>query len=107
MAEFEAVLRTPELGPGEMREVEAQGTRVVVANVGQTYYAVEGACPVEGAHLGREGRLRGYVLVCPTGHAEYDVRTGERVSPEEGPGLRRYAVRVEANEIKIGPPLEA
>jgi len=107
MAEYEAVLRTPELGPGEMREVEAQGTRVVVANVGQTYYAVEGACPTEGAHLGQGGQLRGYVLVCPRDKAEYDVRTGERLSPDEGPGLRRYAVRVEANQIKIGPPLEA
>ncbi len=105
MAEFVPVLRTPELGPGEMREVEAHGERLALVNVGQTYYAVSAYCPKDGLNLAREGRLKGDLLICPNDDWAYDVRTGERVDPPGGVGLRRYAIRVEENEIKIGPAL--
>ena len=36
----------------------------------------------------------------------FDVRTGECVDPEGQPGLQRYSIRVEENQIKIGPPLD-
>ncbi|MBR9990262.1 MAG: nitrite reductase (NAD(P)H) small subunit [Gemmatimonadetes bacterium] len=100
MAEFETVLRTPELGPGAMMAVEAHGREIVVANVGQTYYAVDASCPVDGANLAREGRLEDDVLICPHDGARFSVRTGERL--DGGDGLRAHAVRIEGNEIKVG-----
>ena len=103
--EFEPVLRTPELGPGELREVEAHGQKLVVVNVGQTYYALDAHCPNEGTNLAREGRLRGDLLVCPHDDWAFDVQSGVRVQPDAGSSLRRYAVRIEGNLIKIGPAL--
>lgn len=105
MAEYVPVANTPELGPGEMREVRVRGEAVVVVNVGQTYYAVSAHCPNDGLNLAREGRLRGELLICPRDDWAYDVRTGWRVHPAGGPGLRRYAIRVEENRILVGPPL--
>ncbi len=105
MAEFEAVLHTPELGPGEMREVEAHGETLALLNVGQTYYALDARCPADDRNLAREGRLRGERLECPGDHALYDVRTGRRLDEPAEAGLRSYAIQVTGNEILVGPPV--
>ncbi|HEY0305731.1 MAG TPA: nitrite reductase (NAD(P)H) small subunit [Longimicrobiales bacterium] len=103
--EFVPVVRTPDLGPGDVREVEAHGRTVGVTNVGQTYYAFDARCPVDGTNLARDGVLRGDVIKCPQDEAEFDVRTGECLDPE-GPELGRYAIRVEENQVKVGPRLD-
>lgn len=105
MADFEAVLHTPELGPGEMREVEAHGETLALLNVGQTYYALDARCPGDDRNLAREGCLRGDHLECPGDHALYDVRTGRRLDQPTRTGLRSYAIEVAGNEIRVGPPL--
>ena len=105
MAEdFIAVIRTPELGPGDVREVSAHGKAMGVTNVGQTYYAFDASCPVDGTNLARNGLLRGDVIKCPRDEAEFDVRTGERLDSDDA-GLERYAIRVEENQVKVGPRL--
>ena len=103
--DFVPVVRTPELGPGAVREVNAHGRAVGVTNVGQTYYAFDAACPVDGTNLARNGVLRGDVIKCPQDDARFDVRTGECLEPDGQPGLQRYAIRVEENQVKVGPPL--
>jgi nitrite reductase/ring-hydroxylating ferredoxin subunit len=101
MAAFETVLRTAELGPGAVREVKAHGRDIAVANVGQTYYAVEATCPVDGTNLGRDGRLDGDLLICPRDEARFDVRTGVRV---DGDGaLRSHSIQVSGNDVRVGP----
>lgn len=103
--DFTPVIRTPDLGPGTVEEVEANGQQLAVTNVGQTYYAFEAACPVDGTNLARDGVLEGDVIKCPQDEAEFDVRTGECLEPEGQPGLRRYAIKVEENQVKVGPRL--
>lgn len=103
MSDWEAVLRTPELGPGQRREVEAHGRTLMVSNVGQAYYAVDAHCVNDGTNLARDGLLRGAELSCPTDGWVYDVRTGRRIEPSGGPGLAAYPVRVERNDVMVGP----
>ncbi|MFO7261915.1 MAG: Rieske 2Fe-2S domain-containing protein [bacterium] len=105
MAGFVPVLTTPELGPGEMREVHAHGRDLLLVNVGQTYYALDARCPDDGTNLAREGRLTGTVLLCPRDDSAFEVRTGERLAPAGRPPLGRYAIRVEENTIAVGPRL--
>lgn len=104
--EFVPVVRTPDLGPGDVREVSAHGRAVGVTNVGQTYYAFDAACPVDGTNLARSGVLRGDVIKCPADEARFDVRTGERLEAHGEPGLQRYAIKVEENQVKVGPLLD-
>lgn len=101
MSDYETVLRTPELGPGAIAEVQAHGRDIAVANVGQTYFAFDAACPVDGTNLARDGRLDGDLITCPGDDARFDVRTGRQI---DGDGtLRSHAVRIEGNEIRVGP----
>jgi nitrite reductase/ring-hydroxylating ferredoxin subunit len=99
--EFQPVLRTPELGPGHLRQVELGDAALVIANVGQTYYALETPC----GHHAADAAIENDELVCRADGTRYDVRTGARLSPPGGNGLRRYRLRVEGNLIKVGPPM--
>jgi nitrite reductase/ring-hydroxylating ferredoxin subunit len=105
MAEFEPVVRTAELGPGEMREVEVRGEPLLVTNVGQTYYVLSAHCPRDGTDLAREGRIEDDDLVCPVDGQRYDLRTGESIHPRGAQALTRYSLRVEENVVKVGPRL--
>jgi nitrite reductase/ring-hydroxylating ferredoxin subunit len=100
METFETVLRTADLGPGSMAEVHAHGRDIALANVAQTYYAVDAHCPVDGTNLAREGTLDGAILRCPHDQARFDIRTGQRIDGEGELGA--HNIRVEANEIMIG-----
>ena len=104
--EFIPVVRTPDLGPGSVKEVEAHGRHVGVTNVGQTYYAFDAQCPLDGTNLARDGVLRGDSIVCPLDDVAFDVRTGVCSDPDIDEELQRYSIRVEENQVKVGPPLE-
>jgi 3-phenylpropionate/trans-cinnamate dioxygenase ferredoxin component len=100
MSDFKAVLSTPELGPGDLREVQVHGRHIALANVGQTYYAVDALCPIDGTNLARDGKLRGDLLVCPNDSAQFDIRTGRRV---DGDGdLAQHPIRVMGNQVLVG-----
>jgi nitrite reductase/ring-hydroxylating ferredoxin subunit len=102
MPTFESVMRTPDLGPGNLREVQAHGRNIAIANVGQTYYAVDAYCPVDGTNLARDGRLDGDLLICPNDSARFDIRTGQRM---DGAGeIHAHPIRVRGNEVLVGPP---
>lgn len=102
MSEFESVLGTRDLGPGQSREVEVHGDAVLLINIGQMYHAVEARCPESGSALELRARRQADRLVCPADAAEYDLASGERLDGSGRP-LRRYPVRVEGNVIKVGP----
>lgn len=102
MPGFETVLRTPDLGPGTIREVHAHGRDIAVANIGQTYYAFDPTCPVDGTNLAREGRIDGDVIICPGDDAHFDVRTGARVDAEGEGALRRHDIRIDGNDVRVG-----
>lgn len=102
MASFETVLRTPDLGPGTMREVHAHGHDIAVANIGQTYYAFDPTCPVDGTNLAREGRIDGDTIICPGDDAHFDIRTGARVDGDGDDVLRRHEIRIDGNDVCVG-----
>jgi len=103
--EYTAEAKTADLGPGTVREVEANGRHVGLTNVGQTYYAFDAQCPLDGTNLAREGVLKGDCIVCPQDDASFDVRTGECLNSGCDEELVRYSIKVEENEVKIGPRL--
>ena len=104
--QFVPVAKTPDIGPGAIKEVDLEGRHLGLTNVGQTYYAFDAACPVDGTNLARLGELKGDFIVCPSDSSAFDVRTGECANPEIDEALQRYAIKVEGNDVKIGPRLD-
>lgn len=81
---FAAVASLEELPPGAMQVVDADGTAVLLANVGGEVYAVRDGCPLDGRTLAG-GKLSGSVVVCPWHNCAFDVRSGRSAEDEQLP----------------------
>jgi nitrite reductase/ring-hydroxylating ferredoxin subunit len=92
-----------DLAPGQLRLVEAAGTRVVLARVGDRVHALGDTCAHQGGPLA-EGKLSGTRLACPWHGWMYDVRSGQCLFPARGGPVPCYAVRVEGDEVWVDVP---
>src|SRR5688572_6277012 len=63
-AGFVAVFRADEVAPGAMKWVAIERERVLVANVGGTFHAIQDVCGHRHETLSK-GALWGYVIECP------------------------------------------
>ena len=100
MAKLVKVAETNDLTPGKAAAFEVEGKRIAVFNVGGTYYAIDDTCPHAEGPLS-EGEVVGDKIVCPWHQAEFDLKTGEVLSPPAFEGVKTYKVAVEGNEIKV------
>ena len=100
---FVKAARVGELAPGEKKPVRIGEERMLLVNVGGSYYAVDDLCPHAYAVLSK-GQLYGDEIVCPLHGSTFNIRTGAVLSPPARQSLTRYEVRVEGNDILVGPP---
>src|ERR1041385_3692968 len=67
------------LKPGDKLVGHAQGESVLVARIGDDYFAIGSSCTHYGGPLG-EGLLVGDTVRCPWHHACFSLRTGEALA---------------------------
>ncbi|QEF97775.1 Biphenyl dioxygenase ferredoxin subunit [Stieleria maiorica] len=97
------VMSNDELPPGQSKMVLVGNTIVALFNVDGTVYAIDDACPHQGAPLS-EGRLDGCVVSCPWHRVEVDVTSGRLLS---GPGIRDvacYAIKIDGEVVWVDVP---
>jgi NADPH-dependent 2,4-dienoyl-CoA reductase/sulfur reductase-like enzyme/nitrite reductase/ring-hydroxylating ferredoxin subunit len=94
-----------ELENGEMKQVSASGTDILLARVGGKYHALGALCPHYGAPLA-DGVLSGERIVCPWHHACFNVTTGDLEEPPALDSLPCYEVRVEGESVIVSLPDE-
>ncbi len=95
-----------ELKDGEMKQVAAGGTNILLARVNGKYHAVGATCTHYGAALA-EGALSGERIICPWHHACFNVTTGDLEEPPALDALPRYEVRVENENVIVRLPEDA
>ena len=100
--EFVNVAQVGDLKPGEMKLVRIGYERILLCNYEGSYYAVDERCTHRNGRLSR-GRFNKHQLACPVHGATFDVRTGEVITPPAMEGLRIYPVKIEGDEVLIGP----
>ena len=64
-----------------------------------SFYAIETGCKHQGADLSK-GKIELGIATCPRHDWQYDLETGECIN-HDSPRLRKYAVKIEGNDIKI------
>ena len=94
------VANTSDLRDGEMKEISAGETRILLARVGDRFHAVSAACPHYGAPLA-EGALCGTRIVCPWHHACFNVTTGDLEEPPAFDSLPCFDLKIKGEEIRI------
>ena len=68
---------------GAMQEVQVGDRTVLLARLGETYYATQARCPHLRAHLAK-GKLDGKIVRCPAHGSTFDVTTGRNLAWVDG-----------------------
>ncbi len=97
---FVPVAKTAEVPPGAMKCVAVERERVLLANVGGTFYAIGDRCGHRNAPLSR-GRLEGHIVECPLHFAQFDIRTGKLVDGPLSADVPAYETRIEGDIILL------
>jgi nitrite reductase/ring-hydroxylating ferredoxin subunit len=98
-----------DVAAGRMVPIEAAGRKLLLARVGDRFYAAQRKCPHLGFNLCR-GSLDGAAVVCPLHKAKFDLATGavDRdpkllfLSMKAKNDLAVYPVRVEGGDVLVG-----
>ena len=99
---FVKVAQVGDLSPGEMMAVEVGGDRVLLANVGGNIHALDDICSHAYASLS-EGDLSAEEVECPLHGSAFNVTTGEALTPPADESIRVYQVRIDGDDILLGP----
>jgi len=100
MSDWITVAKAGELTPGSHRVVDADGTRIVVFNLGGQYYAIEDVCTHDGGQL-TGGVVEGEEIVCPRHGARFCIRTGAALTAPAYEPVAILPVRVENGVIQV------
>jgi len=99
---------------GTMRRVLAEGHEILIARVGDEYYATDNRCTHMGGELSH-GKLEGTVVTCPRHGSQFELKDGRVVRWLKGSGflsvlgkalksprpLSRYNVHVVDDKILV------
>ena len=103
MSDWTRVAAVEELPPGSWRAIEVEDTSIAVFNLDGEYHAIENVCTHEYAEL-TEGEVRGGIVTCPIHGAEFDVRTGEALSPPAYEPVPTFPIRVHDGAVEVRDP---
>jgi len=87
---------------GTLRRVEAEGRAVCLGRVDGTWLAFDDTCTHQDCSLAA-GDLDGAVVVCPCHGSEFDIRTGDVLSPPALDPLPLYDARVVDGQLEVRP----
>ena len=90
---------------GTLRRVEVEGAAVCLGRTAEGWVAFQDTCTHEECSLA-DGELEGNVVVCPCHASEFDLRTGDVLSPPALDPLPIFEVRTEAGglQVRLAPP---
>ena len=100
MNEFVKVAKAADIGAGTMKGFTINGVKVLIANVGGKYYALEDKCSHMGAKLSA-GMLLGDIVMCMAHSAQFDVTTGAPLNMEGKGPVKKFEVRVSGEDLEL------
>ncbi len=114
MAGFVEVSGGYEVKSGQMRMFNVAGREILLARVGDDFYAADNRCPHMGGKLS-EGKLGKTIVTCPVHHSQFDLTDGHVVRWTDWSGvklslakmlkspraIKTYKVKVEAGKVLV------
>jgi 3-phenylpropionate/trans-cinnamate dioxygenase ferredoxin subunit len=85
---------------GKPVAIEVDGVAVCLTRVGDEVFAVEDTCTHSEASLS-EGEVSGTKIECWLHGAEFDLRTGEALTPPATSALKTFNVEVNGNQVVV------
>jgi 3-phenylpropionate/trans-cinnamate dioxygenase ferredoxin subunit len=95
-----ADLSLASLTEGKPQRIEKNGESICVARVGAEVFAISDTCSHSEASLS-EGDILGFKIECWLHGAEFDVRTGEALTPPAVAPVKSYPVTVDGDSVTV------
>ncbi|MEY2768589.1 MAG: hypothetical protein RL359_225 [Actinomycetota bacterium] len=93
-------LKLSDLTVGKPIKIEKDGRAICVARVGDEVFAVDDTCSHSDASLS-EGDVTDFKIECWLHGAEFDLRTGEALTPPAVAPLKTYSVSVDGDSVTV------
>ena len=97
------VAREADVPPGTMKGFDVLGRRIIVVNLDGELHALSGICSHAYSEL-EKGFFRGEFVTCALHLSQFEVRTGEAISPPATDPLPKYHVSVEGGTVYVDVP---
>lgn len=106
MEDFVKAARVEDIPEGQMKGVEVEGEEILLAHIGGEFFAIGNVCTHFYTNLS-DGWLNAeeYWVQCPLHESCFDLRTGEVTDPPADRPVAAYAVRVDGEDVLVGPEL--
>jgi NAD(P)H-dependent nitrite reductase small subunit len=102
MGRWVKVAEAADVAPGAGRRVEAGDRRLALFNAAGEFFAIDDACPHQGASLS-DGLLHEGRVICPLHSWVFDVRTG-RCPRETHEPVAAYPTRRRGTAVEVELP---
>jgi 3-phenylpropionate/trans-cinnamate dioxygenase ferredoxin component len=104
LTEFVKVASVGDLPGNGVLALAVGDEEVMVARIGDDYFALDGWCSHEAGLLG-EGHLHEGTceIECPVHEGFFDLKTGAATAPPADMPVTVYVVRIEGDDIMVGP----
>lgn len=93
-------LKLSELTAGKPVKIEKDGRSICVARVGDEIFAIDDTCSHSDASLS-EGEITDFKIECWLHGAEFDLRTGEALTPPAVAPIKTYSVSVDGDSVTV------
>jgi 3-phenylpropionate/trans-cinnamate dioxygenase ferredoxin subunit len=90
---FVEIIKKDDLNDGELKMVDINDHQILVARIGDDYYASDNLCPHMGGNLSK-GKLDGTVITCPRHHSQFDLVDGHVIRWTDWTGLKLMAGKI-------------
>jgi len=100
MSEFVKVATKSDIENGKMKAFTIKGKTITIANTDGEFLAFDDTCTHAQCSLAG-GFLDSYTLTCYCHGGQYDIKTGEVLSPPPPSPLGVYNVKVEGEDLLI------
>src|SRR5947209_20310261 len=104
LTKFVKVGTVSDLADGDMRDASVEGEEILLARVGEQYYAVNNICTHFFTYLsGGELFPESCEVLCPLHDSRFSLVDGRPTGLPATKPVKIYAVKVEGDAILVGP----
>jgi len=93
-------LKMSQLSAGKPVKIEKDGRSICVTRIGDEVFAIDDTCSHSDASLS-EGDVTDFKIECWLHGAEFDLRTGEALTPPAVAPVKTYSVSVDGDSVTV------
>lgn len=101
MARQVTVGKDTDFPEGSMKTIQVEGKKIALAHVDGDWFAIDDTCSHAECSLGSQGFLDGTAVICGCHGAQFDLTTGDVLSPPASSPVASYQVTVVDNQVMI------